>query len=64
LVPILWRGNMEILFPSEILHNLHKHGSYAAPGFDKPEGIVIFHSASGSLFKKTLGGDGAKGPRN
>lgn len=29
-------------------------GSLAAPGFKKPEGIVIFHSASGQLFKKTL----------
>lgn len=32
-------------------------GSVAAPGFDKPEGIVVFHTASGGLFKVTLEGD-------
>ncbi len=26
-------------------------GSLAAPGFSKPEGVVIFHKASGQLFK-------------
>jgi hypothetical protein len=33
---------------------LAHHGSFAAPGFMKPEGIVIFHTASGQLFKKTI----------
>lgn len=32
-------------------------GSVAAPGFDKPEGVVVFHTASGALFKVTLEGD-------
>jgi hypothetical protein len=38
---------------------LRKEGSFAAPGFMRPEGIVIFHVASGYLFKKTLEKDEA-----
>lgn len=30
------------------------YGSVAAPGFAKPEGIIIFHTASRQLFKKTV----------
>ena len=37
-----------------ILRILEANGSFAAPGFMKPEGIVIYHKASGHLFKKTL----------
>lgn len=33
---------------------LRTHGSMAAPGFMKPEGVVAFHAASGQLFKVTL----------
>lgn len=36
-------------------------GSYAAPGYDNPEGVVVYHAASNALFKQTLDGDGAKG---
>lgn len=32
-------------------------GSLAQPGFMKPEGIVIFHTAANQLFKKTLEND-------
>ncbi len=32
-------------------------GSKAAPGFDNPEGVVVFHTANSSLFKVTLEGD-------
>jgi len=35
-------------------------GSRAAPGFMNPEGVVVFHVASGHLYKATLGGDGHK----
>lgn len=30
-----------------------EHGSRAAPGFGNPEGVVLYHKASGHLFKKT-----------
>ncbi len=38
----------------EALGKLQREGSFAAPGFTKPEGIVIFHTAASMLFKKTL----------
>lgn len=34
--------------------DLRATGSLAAPGFKNPEGIVIFHTASGTLSKVTL----------
>jgi len=33
---------------------LRTKGSYAAPGFRQPEGVVAFHAASRTLFKVTL----------
>lgn len=35
--------------------------SWAAPGFDRPEGAMIYHSAARQYFKYTLDGDGHKG---
>lgn len=40
-----------------ILENLRTGGSVAAPGFMRPEGVVIFCPAGGQLFKKTLEND-------
>lgn len=36
---------------------LRRSGSYAAPGFNSPEGIVIYHTASHQSFKVLLEGD-------
>lgn len=36
------------------LEILRTNGSMAEPGFMKPEGIVIYHTASGHLYKVTL----------
>lgn len=36
---------------------LREHGSLAAPGFMRPEGIVVFHTQGRVLFKKTLEND-------
>jgi hypothetical protein len=38
----------------DALRLLRTVGSQAAPGFDKPEGIVVYHTAARSLFKVTL----------
>lgn len=38
----------------KVLKKLKEEGSVAAPGFMKPEGIVIFHVAGNLLFKKTI----------
>lgn len=43
--------------PFACLGVLREHGSIAAPGFMDPEGIVIWHEASGQLFKATVKGD-------
>jgi len=43
--------------PNFILEWLARVGSQAAPGFMKPEGICVYHKASGSIFKATVEGD-------
>lgn len=53
-VPVLWNGAMDELDVSMEMDRLKENGSYAAPGFFNPEGIVIFHENSYSLFKKTF----------
>ena len=58
VVPVLYWGPFNMTKITECLEDLATYGSQAAP-FDKPEGIVIFHTASGTMFKKTLEGDEA-----
>ena len=36
------------------LHILQAKGSYAAPGYMNPEGLVIYHTANGAIFKRTI----------
>jgi len=43
----------------DALELLRTRGSQAASGFMKPEGVVVFHTASGMLFKVTLEKDEA-----
>ncbi len=68
VVPMLWKGQFDLkiqrdaasgfLPPSDwALRDLRETGSIAAPGFLKPEGIMIFHTAANSYFKKTFEGD-------
>lgn len=54
VVPVLYRGPFLQSAWIEALARLKEHGSFAAPGFTKPEGIVIFHTAANFCFKKTL----------
>jgi hypothetical protein len=58
LVPILWQGLFPAAIPSVHLHVLSQRGSVAAPGFMRPEGIVVFHVAGNVGFKMTLDNDG------
>ncbi len=45
-----------------LLESLRVNGSVAVPGWMKPEGVVVYHKASNTLFKKTLDkNDGNKG---
>lgn len=54
VVPVLWRGSMDDLDVPSIMQKLITEGSVVAPGFKRPEGIVIYHTATGALFKKTV----------
>lgn len=54
VVPILYQGEFTSEDIARVLELLHVKGSMAAPGFMKPEGIVIYHSAIKTYFKKTL----------
>jgi len=54
VVPTLYTGIFDTLQIDNQLYMLRDEGSKAAPGFMKPEGIVIYHVPSRQLFKKTL----------
>ena len=57
VVPVLYNEpgfSTEVAF--RILEELKRNGSYAAPGFMNPEGIIVYHG-SGVLFKKTFDND-------
>lgn len=54
LVPVLYRGEFTTDACETALRELRFHGSKAAPGFMKPEGIICFHIAGNVGFKKTL----------
>jgi hypothetical protein len=67
-VPVLYRGpwivrtqgmtdTPVVWAPEAVLDRLRREGSVAVPGFMDPEGIVVFHEASGRLFKATIKGD-------
>ena len=60
-VPILYQGPYSEGAITGAMDWLKTHGSAAAPGFVKPEGIVVYFIAAGQPFKYTLDGDGAKG---
>jgi hypothetical protein len=58
VVPVLWQGGFSIELILGVMDALGTHGSYAAPGFMRPEGIVIYHTGKGGVyFKKTFEND-------
>lgn len=62
VVPVLYTGPFSTEIIDMVMASLEEEGSRAAPGFMKPEGVVIYHTASGTLFKKTFENDkGGKG---
>ena len=54
VVPTLFRGKFDALDVRLLMTELQNTGSLAAPGFMKPEGIVLFCTANNALFKKTF----------
>lgn len=59
VVPVLYQGPYNQAEINGCLHMLSTDGSFAAPGFADPEGIVVFHSAAQQMFKVTIKGDEA-----
>jgi hypothetical protein len=54
VVPILDQGDFNTYAIEVALTRLREEGSAAAPGFMKPEGVIVYHVASRSYFKRTL----------
>lgn len=54
VVPTLYVGNFSTQTIQDMLDDLAVCGSRAAPGFMKPEGVVIFHPQGNVGFKKTI----------
>lgn len=54
VVPTLYVGNFSTQTIQDMLDDLAVRGSQAAPGFMKPEGVVIFHPQGNVGFKKTI----------
>lgn len=57
VVPVLWEGIFAELSIDSTLMDLVFNGSVAAPGYMRPEGIVIYHVAGNLFFKKTIEND-------
>lgn len=54
VVPELFRGPFSTTVVNEAMNRLKLNGSYAVPKFMAPEGVVVFHSASNQIYKRTF----------
>jgi hypothetical protein len=57
VVPTLFVGTLTDKTVEQTIDRLDETGSKASPGFMNPEGVVIYHHASGQYFKATLDND-------
>lgn len=57
VVPTIWRGIFDTHRINAALEILREHGSFAAPGFPKPEGVIVWHVQGRFGLKKTLEND-------
>lgn len=65
VVPVIICGTGLGHTVEEALSLLLEHGSYAAPGFLNPEGVIAYHMAGNMYFKATLENDDEpKGNKN
>lgn len=53
-VPVLYAGMFDQGAIMTALHALEANGSVASPGFMKPEGVIVWHTAARIYFKKTI----------
>src|SRR4051812_43492676 len=49
VVPVLYEGLFQTMKVDHMIERLRHEGSLAAPGFMKPEGVVVYHKACGTL---------------
>jgi hypothetical protein len=56
-VPVLYQGEFSTPEVEHTLNVLAGRGSQAAPGFMKPEGVVVYHAAARASFKVLLEND-------
>jgi len=54
VVPTLYTGLFDTDSINVTIHHLELYGSEAALGYMRPERVVIFHTANGIMFKKTI----------
>lgn len=54
LVPVLYEGEFSRTVVNEVMAELAQTGSKAAPGFPRPEGIIIFLPGPRVLLKETF----------
>lgn len=54
VVPMMYSGPFDTQCVERHVTLLREQGSYAAPGFTKPEGVIVYHTAARQMFKKTL----------
>lgn len=57
VVPVLYRGAFKEYEIDLTLTHLEVNGSVASPGFMRPEGVVVWHTAANVGFKITLEND-------
>lgn len=57
VVPTLYTGPFALDEVTAQLAGLVAHGSLASPGFDRPEGVVVYHTAAGQVFKALIEND-------
>lgn len=54
VVPVIYEGMYNDHKINDAIVSLKLYGSRAAPGWMHPEGIMIYHTAAGHYFKKTI----------
>jgi hypothetical protein len=54
VVPVLYSGPFDTVIYDNAMISLKSGGSFAAPGFMNPEGIVLYDTQSGTGFKRTF----------
>lgn len=57
VVPTLYTGPFDLAAVEGLLYGLMNRGSTAAPGFMRPEGVVVYHEAAGQTFKALIEND-------